>query len=246
MNKKLLYTLSILIGFILVISTCILIANKIITEYSTMAVRLKEYEEKSNVLEERIVEYQKLNTEMNSFNISLQELLDQANMANRVLEGQVTENNSNIEGRKNFYGNFQGNDDFSDIINVNPIDKDYQIEFDEMQKSTNSTTLEWTALEVKYTEKWQEEVDAALELINKSLSEQDSVDLNQSMKSWQSFIDDDLKFVYDKFIITGYYGSQGKVQIQRLLLNRTRARAIELMEYIFSLDRTAVDFVYDN
>lgn len=238
--------MSILIGLVLVISACILIANKMITEYSTIAIRLKEYEEKSNVLEDRIVEYQKLNTEMNSFNISLQESLDQANEAIKILEGQVTENNSIIEDTRNFYGNFQGNDDFSDIINGNPIDRDYQMEFDEMQNRSVTTTLEWDTLEVKYTEIWQEEVDAALELLYKSLSEEDSDNLKLSQKSWESFIDDDLSFVYNKFIITWHFGSQGKVQIQKLLLHRTRARAIELMEYIFSLDRTAVDFVYDN
>ena len=157
---------------------------------------------------------------------------------NKILESQVKENNH--------YGNYQGNDDFSHIINDNPIDKDYRIESDELQEKSVSTTLEWAALEVKYTIKWQEEVNATLEYLYKSLSEQGSLNLKQSQKSWQTFIDDESDFVSDEFVYTGEFGTQGMVRIATVELYRTRDRAIELMEYIFILDRDAVDFVYDN
>lgn len=132
------------------------------------------------------------------------------------------------------------------IVHNNPIDKDYWIEFDELQKSENFTTLAMGAMEEKYTTKWEDEVNAALTYLYKSLNEQDSINLKQAQNSWQLFMDDDYNFVSEKLIFTGYYGTQGKVQIETVSLQRTRERAIELMEYIFSIDRTAVDFVYDN
>ena len=208
MNKKLLfYILSILIVLVVVISTCIVITEKLRSDNSTMTVKLEKYKEKINILEGRINKYQNSETH---------------------------------------YGDYQGNDDFSDIINDNPIDKDYRIELAEYQENPKTTTLGWGAMKAKYTAKWQEEVDAALEYLYKSLSEQDSLNLRQSQKSWQTSIDDDLNFVNNKFIYTRYLGTQGMVKISTVKLRRTRDRAIELMEYIFMLDRTAVDFVYDN
>ncbi|MCG8483074.1 MAG: DUF1311 domain-containing protein [Clostridia bacterium] len=208
MNKKVLfYILSIVIGLVLVISTCIVITEKLRSDNAAMNVQLEKYREEINILEDRINEYRHSETH---------------------------------------YGDYQGNDDFSDIINDNPIDKDYRIELAEYQEKPKTTTLEWGALKAKYIGKWQEEVDAALEYLYKSLSEQDSLNLKQSQKSWQKFIDDDLNFVNHKFIDTGYLGTQGNVKTLTVELHRTRDRAIELMEYVFMLDRTAVDFVYDN
>ena len=175
---------------------------------------------------------------LNTLNSTLQESLNKASELNKDLERQVKEGTH--------YGDYQGNDDFSKIINDNPIDKDYQLEFKKLEESNGTTTLAWGALQTKYTIKWQEEINAALEYLYKSLSEQDRLNLEQSQKSWQTYIDDDWNFVINKFIFTRYFGTQGDVQLVAVKLHRTRDRAIELMEYIFSLDRTAVDFVYDN
>ncbi len=203
-------------------------------------------EKKINILEEQIDEYQNMQTEINSVSKALQESLDDANERNRVLETQIKESDVKIEVMEQYYGDYQGNYDFSDIINNNPIDKDYRIEFDELQKSGNFTTLAMGAMEGKYTTKWEDEVNAALTYLYKTLNEQDSINLKQAQNSWQMFMDDDYYFVSEKFVYTGYFGTQGKVQIETVRLQRTRERAIELMEYIFSMERTAVDFVYDN
>lgn len=161
-----------------------------------------------------------------------------------ILEDQINEYKSSKT--ENYHGNYQGNDDFSEIIDNNPIDKDYRVEFNKYQRNSEVTTLGWGALQAKYTTKWQEEVNSSLEYLYKFLSEQDSSNLKQSQKSWQIFMDDDFNFVDNRFINTGYFGTQGMVRIATVKLHRTRDRAIELMEYIFILDRNAVDFVYDN
>lgn len=247
MNKKLLfYILSILIGLVLVISTCIVITKKIRSNNSNMTVQLEKYREKINTLEDRINVYQNSETKLNSLNSTLQQSLNEANELNKILESQVKENNVSNEVTENYYGDYQGNDDFSDIINDNPIDKDYRIEFKEYQENSKSTTLGWSSMAVRYTKKWQEEINAALEYLYNSLSEQDSLNLKQSQKSWQTSIDDDFNFVVNKFIFTGDLGTRGMSQSSTVELCRTRDRAIQLMEYIFILDRTAVDFVYDN
>ncbi|MDO3410937.1 lysozyme inhibitor LprI family protein [Saccharibacillus sp. CPCC 101409] len=176
--------------------------------------------------------------ELHARNTHLQEKLVQANEINRNLETQINESSH--------YGDYQGNEDFSKIINDNPIDRDYRRELTKLQTSDTSTTLEWEAFEARYTLKWQDEVDAALKHLYPSLNEEDRIKLEQSQKSWQSYMDDDTDFVSDKFIFTRHFGSQGNVQLAAVQLKRTRDRAIELMEYRFSLDRASVDFVYDH
>lgn len=228
MNKKLIfYRLCVLI--VLILGVC---------SYIVMAEKLKRDNKKINILESRIYEYQNSEKELYSINITLQESLNKADEINNNLERQIKESNH--------YGDYQGNNDFSDIINDNPIDKDYQQEYEKLQESDESTTLEWGAIEVRYIIKWQDEVNAALEHLYKSLNEDDRINLEQSQKSWQSYIDDDINFVINKFIFTRYFGTQGDVQLAAVQLHRTRERAIDLMEYMFSMDRTTVDFVYDN
>lgn len=164
-----------------------------------------------------------------------------------VLESRIAEHNNSEPQIKesSFYGDYQGNDEFSDIISENPIDKDYERELEKLQKSDEANTLAWGAFETKYLTKWQDEVRAALKYLYKSLDEKDRINLERSQKSWQSYVDGDIDFVSDKFVYTGYFGSQGKVQLVAVELHRTRERAIELKEYIFSMDKTAVNFVYD-
>lgn len=211
-----------------------------------MTFQLKDFKDKYNGLEEQIKELKNLQKELTSQNIVLQNSLDDANKKDPKLEVTTENNNTFDEVTKEYYGNYQANDDFSDMINENPIDKDYRVEFDELQESENFTTLAMGALETKYTLIWEEEVNSALSYLNEMLSEQDSSNLKQAQKSWQSYINNDDIFVGEKFIYTRFFGSQGIVQIGTVRLHRTRERAIELIEFIFSIDRMAVDFVYDN
>lgn len=220
--------------------------EKLKSQNATITFQLKEIMNKDIDLEEQIKELKNLQIELASQNSALQNTLDEANKWNRILEVQMGKNNISNKVTEEHYGNYQGNDDFSDIINDNPIDKDYGVEFDKLQVSENFTTLAMGALETKYTLIWEEEVNSALSYLYETLSEQDSSNLKQAQKSWQSFIDNDESFVGEKFIYTHLFGSQGIVQMGTVRLHRTRERAIELMEFIFSIDRTAVDFVYDN
>ncbi len=247
MKKRMLFYILITL-FVVGLSSGIFIItiNKLKSENATMTFQLKEFKDKDNGLEEQMKELKNLQTELTSQNIALQNTLDEANKWNRILEVQVGKNNSSNEVTKEHYGNYQGNDDFSDIINDNPIDKEYGVEFDKLQESEDFTTLAMGALEAKYTLIWEEEVNFALSHLYEMLNEQDSSNLKQAQKSWQSYIDNDDIFVGEKFIYTRFFGSQGIVQIGTVRLHRTRERAIELMEFIFSIDRAAVDFVYDN
>lgn len=240
------YILSALFGLGLSISFYIVTTEKLRSENATMIFQLDEFKDTVNSLEEQIEEFQKLRIELTTQNNALQKSLDEANELKHILEIQMAKNSILNEVTEEHYGNYQGNDDFSDIINDNPIDKDYWVEFDELQKSENLTTLAMGALETKYRIIWEEEVNTALSYLYETLSEQDSLKLKQAQKSWQSFLNDDDCFVSEKFIYTRFFGSQGIVQMEKVRLNRTRERAIELMEFIFSIDRMAVDFIYDN
>lgn len=223
-KKKIFCILSVLIVLGLSISLYFIATVKLREENTTMTFQLDELRDRAYVL---------------------QKSLDEANELNSILKVQVEKNSIHNEVTEEHYGNYQGNDDFSDIINDNPIDKDYWVEFEELQKSEKFTTLAMGALETKYGIIWEEEVNNALSYLYETLSEQDSLKLKQAQKSWQSFLNDDDSFVSEKFIYTRFFGSQGIVQMEKVRLNRTRERAIELMEFVFSIDKTAVDFVYD-
>ncbi|GGO00957.1 lysozyme inhibitor LprI family protein [Saccharibacillus kuerlensis] len=228
MNKKLLfYRLCTLVVLILAVCTCIIITEK-----------LNSNAKQINALQSSLAEHQKIEKELNVVNTSLQESLNKAHETTNTLEKQIEESNH--------YGDYQGNKDFSDIINDNPIDKDYERELEKLQESAQSTTLEWGALQTKYITKWQNEMDAALDHLYKSLDEEDRMNLEQAQKSWHSYIEDNSNFVGDRFVYAGHFGTQGKVHLAAVELKRTRERAIELMEYIFSVDRTAVNFVYED
>jgi uncharacterized protein YecT (DUF1311 family) len=238
--------LSVFIGLVLLIIIFIATTGKLKSENATLTFHLENYKDKVNSLEDQIEEYQKMQNELNSQNIELQNSLNEANDWNQKIEIQLAKNITANEVKEEHYGNYQGNDDFSDIINDNHIDKDYWIEYYKLQESENTTTLAWGALETKYTIEWEKEVDTALSYLYNTLSEQDSKNLKQAQISWQKFMNDDENFVGEKYIFTRFFGSQGLVKLATVRLHRTRERAIELMEFIFSIDRDAVDFVYDN
>jgi len=202
----------------------LLAAIIVISACAVMSLSLKKQHEKIELLESR--------------NAALQQSMSQADEANKSLKVQIEESKH--------LGDYQGNDDFSVIINDNPIDRDYEQERKILQESPESTTLAWGALESKYLAEWQNEMNAALDDLSKLLNEEDRSNLEQSQKSWQSYMDDQAQFVMGQFLDTRYFGTQGDVQFLAAQSKQTRERTIRLMEYLFSIDREAIDFVYDN
>ena len=202
----------------------LLTAIIVISACAVMALNLKKQHEKIELLESR--------------NAALQQSLDQAAAANKSLKVQIEESKH--------LGDYQGNDDFSTIINNNPIDRDYERERKILQESAESTTLAWGAFEGNYLTKWQNEMNAAFDGLSKLLTEEDRSNLEQSQKSWQSYLDDQNRFVAGQFLDTRYFGTQGDVQFLAAQSKQTRERTIRLMEYLFSIDRESIDFVYDN
>ena len=185
-----------------------------------MAMKLKGNQEKMNLLETRIEGYRNAEKEPENLKVQLE-------------EGQ-------------HYGDYQGNDDFSEIIHANPIDQDYQQELKQLQEKHVTTTLEWGAFEGRYLAVWEKEMNATLEHLYPLLGEEDRVNLEQSQKNWQTYMDADYAFVLDKFILTRDFGTQGSVNLLAAQSRQTKERTIKLMEYLFSIDREAVDFVYDH
>lgn len=247
MKKKLLYyILCGIIGFGLSVCIYSFKTTKLISENAKLTNQIEEEKVKNNSLEEQVEEFHKSYKELTSQNTAKQKSLDDANEWNRLLVVQMTNMSILREFTDEHYGNYQGKDDFSDFIKNNPIDKHYLNELNELQVSGNFTTLAMGEFESKYTLIWVEEVNFALSYLYETLNEQDSANLKQAQESWQSFMDDDEYFVSEKFIYTRFFGSQGFVQFERVRLHRTRERAIELMEYIFSIDRDAAEFVYDS
>lgn len=196
--------------------------------YSIVAVgRMHDQSEQITMLESRIVEYQSSEHKQKTQTETLQQSLEQA-------EKTIQENKH--------YGNYQGNEDFSEIIRDNPIDLAYREEHRQLQESETSTTLAWGALEGKYLAKWQDKMNETLSDLEQSLNANERANLAQAQQSWQSSIDADMNFVDHAFIVNGALGSQGTVQAAETQVQKTRARTIELMEYAFILNRDAVGF----
>lgn len=185
-------------------------------------VQMQRYRLRINTLEKQIVEYENVQIE-----------------SKEILKSDNTDKDNTTEV---YYGNYQGNSEFSDIIKSNSIDRDYAIEL-KRHKESSRTTLEWGAMQQRYTERWQEMINTSLIKLYGMMSEEDSLNLQEAQKSWLTSMEHDLAFVANRFIDTKYLGTQGMVQMSEVKLERTRIRAIELMEFIFIIDREALDFV---
>lgn len=181
--------------------------------------------------------------------IGLRKIAAEKSLSIKQLEQTVKDLDSRIketeEDEGTYYGSYLWVDNFLELINDNPIDKDYEIEFDELQNSEEFSTAGWLALEIKYTRFWEAEMNNAYSHLLEILESEHRENLIASQKSWLEHVAYDFTFVWDKFIATGHFGSQGKVQIQRVCHKKAKERTIELMEYIYSLEHEA-NFIYDN
>ncbi|MGC5771601.1 lysozyme inhibitor LprI family protein [Paenibacillus pabuli] len=153
---------------------------------------------------------------------------------------------SNNEVLSMSIGNYDLKGEFYDEMLRNPIDHDYEVEFDEFQNSKEIiTTLEWGALESKYTEIWDKELNQIYKKLLSKLDREPREALIESQKEWLQYHLMETKFVDKTFINNGYLGSQGSVSLGTVIRERIRERTMQLFEYRYLLDGE-VEFVYQN
>lgn len=168
------------------------------------------------------------------------------NVKTQVFEKIEVENKlGKVEKEKTNYGVYQCSNSFSELINDNSIDKDYYIEFNRLQESTEFSTTRWEELEYKYVELWKIEMDNSYNHLLSILDLNDKKNLIYSQDDWLKYIKNKFDFVRNKFLYTGFIGTQGYVQLATLKHIMYKQRAIELLEYIYIIENR-VEFVYKN
>lgn len=172
-----------------------------------------------------------------------------------VSTGNGTESKEITEGRSDpsnnevlsmSIGNYDLKGEFYDGMLRNPIDHDYEVEFNEFQNSKEIiTTLGWGALESKYTEIWDKELNQIYKKLLSKLDSEPREALIESQKEWLQYHLRETKFVEKTFINNGYLGSQGSVSLGTVIRERIRERTMQLFEYRYLLDGE-VEFLYQS
>ncbi|WP_339223423.1 lysozyme inhibitor LprI family protein [Paenibacillus sp. FSL W7-1332] len=171
-----------------------------------------------------------------------------------VSTGNGTESKEITEGRSDpsnnevlsmSIGNYELTGEFYDEMIRNPIDHDYEVEFNEFQNSKEITTLGWGALESKYTEIWDKELNHIYKKLLSKLDSEPREALIESQKEWLQYHLRETKFVKKTFINNGYLGSQGSVSLATVIRERIRERTMQLFEYRYLLDGE-VEFLYQS
>ncbi|WP_456290042.1 DUF1311 domain-containing protein [Paenibacillus sp. AK002] len=174
---------------------------------------------------------------------------DVASTGNGTETKEITEGRadpSNNEMLTMSIGNLDLKGEFYDEMLRNPIDHDYEVEFNEFQNSKEIiTTLEWGAFESQYTEIWDNELNHIYKKLLSKLDREPREALIESQKEWLQYHLRETKFVEKSFINNGYLGSQGSVSLGRVIKERIRERTMQLFEYQYLLDGE-VEFLYQS
>nr|WP_145160637.1 lysozyme inhibitor LprI family protein [Paenibacillus terrae] len=172
-----------------------------------------------------------------------------------VSTGNGTESEGITEGRSDpsnnevlsmSIGNYDLKGEFYDEMLRNPIDHDYEVELNELVNSKEDiTTLRWGALEGKYTEIWDKELNQIYNKLLPKLDREPREALIESQKEWLQYHLKETTFVEKTFISNGYLGTQGSVSLAKDERERIRERTMQLFEYRYLLDRE-VEFIYQS
>ncbi|KQY83265.1 hypothetical protein ASD24_13375 [Paenibacillus sp. Root52] len=166
---------------------------------------------------------------------------------NEIESKEITENPSETSNNKVLpmnIGNLDLKGDFYNEMLRNPIDYDYEVEFNEFQNSKEIvTTMEWGALQSKYTEIWDKELNQIYKKLLSTLDGEPREALIEAQKEWLQYHLKETIFVEDTFIYNGYLGSRGPVSLGTVIKERLRERTIQLFEYRYLLDGE-IEFLY--
>lgn len=160
-----------------------------------------------------------------------------------ITSSKDTEKNNQINTDDSYFGQYQMSEDgFSQYVKDNPIDRDYKIELDKLQKSSDFTTQSRVELEVKYTEIWDKELNNTYNILLSKLNDNEKEKLRSAQSGWVQFHTKEANFVSESWNDLGL-GSQGRVQLVISGQGRIRQRTLQLMEYNYMLG-CKVEFLY--
>ncbi|AIQ54974.1 lysozyme inhibitor LprI family protein [Paenibacillus sp. FSL R7-0331] len=171
---------------------------------------------------------------------------DNGTESKEITEGQAdTDQNEQNEMLSMSIGYYDLTGEFYDEMLRNPIDHDYEVEFNEFQNSKEFSTFGWRALVSKYTEEWDKELNQVYKKLLSKLDQEPKEALIKSQKEWLKHHLSETEFVEKAFIDNSYLGSQGLVSLETVIMGRIRERTMQLLEYRHLLDGE-VEFVYQS
>lgn len=162
------------------------------------------------------------------------------------LKSEVSIDNNETVIQSRYYGTYQMDpkDTFDKIIKYNPIDKDYDKEFNDFQNSTTFSTSGWIDLEEKYIKIWNQEMNEAINKLKSKLNNEEYNLLEESQNEWLQYNSNESGFVIKTFLLKSHFGTQGNVMAETAIRERTRERTIELLEYLYELSDYNLEFLY--
>ncbi|WP_379161631.1 lysozyme inhibitor LprI family protein [Paenibacillus sp. sgz5001063] len=160
-----------------------------------------------------------------------------------ITEGQSDTNNNEVLSMS--IGNYDLTGEFYDEMLRNPIDHDYEVEFNEFQNAKDFSTIEWRTLVNKYSEVWDKELNQIYKSLLSKLDREPKKALIESQKEWLQYHLRETEFVEKTFINNSYLGSQGLVSLDTVIMERIKERTMQLFEYRYLLDGE-VEFLYQS
>ncbi|MCL6604581.1 MAG: DUF1311 domain-containing protein [Paenibacillus sp.] len=160
-----------------------------------------------------------------------------------ITEGRLDPSNTEVLSMS--IGNYDLTGEFYDEMLRNPIDHDYEVEFNEFQNAEEFSTFGWRAMVSKYTEIWDKELNQIYKKLLSKLDREPREALIVSQKEWLQYHLRETEFVEKSFINNGYLGSQGLVSLGTVIMERIRERTMQLFEYRYLLDGE-VEFIYQS
>ncbi|GIO50923.1 lysozyme inhibitor LprI family protein [Paenibacillus azoreducens] len=156
------------------------------------------------------------------------------------------ENYSYVDSRES-YGSYDLSNEFTKLIQSNPIDRAYNKEADEVYDSPNYSTHKGIQLEGKYADLWDKELNAIYKKLLAKLNPKEKKLLIESQKGWLQYHLKESDFVQETFQGNSLnnIGSQGLINMQSAIKHRLRDRTIQLFEYDYMLGGNA-KFIYRN
>lgn len=156
------------------------------------------------------------------------------------------ENPSYVDSRES-HGSYDLSNEFTKLIQSNPIDRAYDKEADEVYDSPNYSTSKGIQLEGKYADLWDKELNAIYKKLLAKLNPKEKKLLIESQKGWLQYHLKESDFVQETFQGNSLnnIGSQGLINMQSAIKHRLRDRTIQLFEYDYMLGGNA-KFIYRN
>ncbi len=151
--------------------------------------------------------------------------------------------------KKHAADEIKDNEESSDIYNLsekNPIDLDYDIEYEILREPGNYTDQAYDKFKRKYFEIWDTELNAIYNKLLAVLEGEEKQLLIESQKGWLQFHLNDPKFVFKTFRERETGSIMGTVvctHLYNVKYRRIRTRTLELMEYYYLLGN-GIDFEY--